>query len=84
MFTKTYQKKPMPTKAIQYDGTAEMAEDLAGNCYYLLISGSTLYFTGDGEYEGVNELDWILIDDKANATEIVEDDRFDFNYQEVK
>lgn len=79
---KTYQRKPHVTKAIQFDGTDEHAEILAGEYMYLFLDGSSLYLSY-GEMDRVFEGDWILIEGR-DAIEVVDRDVFADNYEEVK
>jgi hypothetical protein len=83
MFEKTYQRKPHVTKAIQFDGSDEHAEILAGEFLYLFYDGGRLYFTGEGGEDEVYEFDWVFIQGNR-AVEAVDRDVFADNYEEVK
>jgi len=81
----TYQRKPKTTKALQYDGTEEHAEHLAGEYKNLLIQGSTLFFMEDygDDYEEVYKDDWLLVSD-ITITDHIDRDVFESLYEEVK
>jgi hypothetical protein len=82
----TYQRKPNQTKALQYDGTEQHAEYLAGEYKNLLIQGSTLFFMvedyGD-DYEEVYKDDWLLITG-ITVTDHIDRDIFESLYEEIK
>jgi hypothetical protein len=80
MFLKEYRRKPHKTKAVRYDGTWEMAVDLAGEFENLYYTGWELCFDGNYIEEEVREGDWIFID--GNKAIDVKNDDFFYEYYE--
>ena len=84
MFETYYRRKALTTKAVQYDGTKDMAEDLASEYFHLEIYGSNLYFSlYYDEEELISNGDWLLIDEGKHVFEVVEKDLFDDIYEEI-
>jgi len=84
MFEKKYRRKPRVTKAIQYDGTYEMAVDIAGEYKHMRFDGHFLYFTFYYEDELISRDDWLLVDNNYEVYEIVDADRFYEEYEEYE
>ena len=86
MFETYYKRKPLTTRAVQYDGTKEMAEDLVNEYFHLKIYGSSLYFSlYYDEEELISCGDWLLIDEvNHDVSEIVNKDLFDDMYEKIK
>ena len=85
MFETYYRRKPLTTRAVQYDGTKEMAEDLVNEYFHLKIYGSSLYFSlYYDEEELISNGDWLLIDKGNHVFEVMDKDLFDDMYEEAK
>lgn len=62
MFEKPYKARYPFVRAIQYDGTAEMALDLANEFHGLIEYGGGLYFETGCATDGlIIETDWLII-----------------------
>lgn len=83
MQEKTYQRKPLTTKAIQFSGKESDAEYLAGKYMDLYLDGSTLYFSGGYDNERVWDGDWILLKGER-AMEVIDGAVFESMYEEAK
>ena len=86
MFETYYRRKPLTTRAVQYDGTKEMADNLASEYFHLKRYGSSLYFSlYFDEEELISNGDWLLIDEaNHDVSEIVNKDLFDDMYEKIK
>ncbi len=75
MKLKTYNRKPKTIKAIQYDGTDEMAKELEkqGLCYLEYEEGGLIAYVlsnEEGTYNWntrVNKGDWFVEDEETNT-----------------
>jgi len=84
MFETYYRRKALTIKAVQYDGTKEMARDLVNEYFHLNMYGSSLYFSlYFDEEELISSGDWLLIDKGDHVFEVVDKDLFDDMYEEV-
>lgn len=82
MYPKRFQVRPKAIRAVQYEGTPEDAENLAGLYINLLLDGDNLYFTGDYDDEVVYSGDWIVLDGEK-AIKVVDSAVFEESYMEV-
>jgi hypothetical protein len=83
MFGKLYQRKPHKTKAVQYNGEKEMADDLSNQLLDIRFDGTFLWFNGTYVNEEVQKGDWILYE-KNRATAIYDDEFFIEFFEEAK
>jgi hypothetical protein len=79
MFEKKYKRKALSVKAVRFDGTQEMAEDLS--CEYLDISydGMTLWF--EPKDFGIQEGEWLLFKDQR-VIDVLSNTEFNEQYEE--
>jgi hypothetical protein len=82
MFEKTYKCRHQYVRAVQYDGTAEMALDLI-NEYLDLAEYYGILHINDTDGNEILEGDWILIQD-GRAKAVVSDSYFASLYTEIK
>ena len=81
MWLKTYRRKPRTIDAVQFEGTAQHAEDLVEEYFNLTRDYDCLYFDGNYETEEVYEGDWLVIENRR-VIEVIDRDVFSDAYEE--
>ncbi len=82
---KTFVRKPLTAKFIQYDGSDEMRDWLDANYVGVYKDGDYLFLnnTDDG-YPEILEDDWLHIVEGCNIIDVISPLKFKEMYEEVK
>ena len=83
MWLKTYRRKPRTIDAVQFDGTAQGAEDLVNEYFNLTRDYEYLYFDGNYDAEAVCKGDWLVIENR-HVVEVIDRDIFSDMYEEYE
>lgn len=83
MFEKSYKRRPLTVRALQFDGTDEMLMYVCNTYRNLFNDGVYLYFNGNYGDQGVNEGDYLIIEG-LHAVDVIDRDVFEDLYEQIK